>query len=50
MTKTNVKILIRDLEIAIAALKSEVYSDIDAYMIDSKENITIGDDNDGEPD
>ncbi len=35
MQKTNLKILIADLERAIAELKSEVYSDTRSYRIDS---------------
>ncbi len=50
MQTQNLKVLIADLERAIAEIKSEVYSDPDAYKIDSKEHITIGDDNDGEID
>ena len=35
MQKTKLKILVADLERAIAELKSEIYSDTKAYRIDS---------------
>ena len=35
MQKRNLKILIADLERAIAEIKSEVYSDTSVYRIDS---------------
>ena len=35
MKKKNLKTLIHDLEIAVAELKSEVYSDTGAYRISS---------------
>ena len=34
MSNQNLKVLIADLERAVAYLKSEVYSDVDAYRID----------------
>ena len=39
MEKRNLKILIADLERAIAEIKSEVYSDTSAYHIDSGDGI-----------
>ena len=35
MKKRNLKVLIHDIEIALAELKSEVYADADAYRISS---------------
>ncbi|ADO98594.1 hypothetical protein HOT69_gp063 [Cyanophage S-TIM4] len=35
MKKRNLKTLIHDLEVAVAELKSEVYSDTGAYRISS---------------
>ena len=40
MKKRNLKTLIHDLEVAIAELKSEVYSDTGAYRISSDSDIT----------
>ena len=39
MSKQNLKVLIADLERAVAYLKSEVYSDVDAYRIDRGDGI-----------
>ena len=39
MEKRNLKTLINDLERAIAEIKSEVYSDTNAYRIDSGDGI-----------
>mgnify|MGYP003311165024 FL=1 len=39
MQTQNLKILIADLERAIAEIKSEVYSDTSAYRIDSGDGI-----------
>tara|TARA_R100001086_G_scaffold225544_1_gene143895 strand:- start:9 stop:173 length:165 start_codon:yes stop_codon:yes gene_type:complete len=48
MKKRNLKTLIHDLEVAIAELKSEVYSDTGAYRIssDSDKHTTYLDIND----
>ena len=35
MKKRNLKVLIHDIEIALAELKSEVYADANAYRISS---------------
>ena len=40
MKKKNLKTLIQDLELAIAELKSEVYSDPNAYRISSDSDKT----------
>ena len=40
MQKKNLKTLIHDIEIALAELKSEVYSDTNAYRISSDSDIT----------
>ena len=40
MKKRNLKTLIHDLEVAVAELKSEVYSDTGAYRISSDSDIT----------
>ena len=40
MKKRNLKTLIHDLEVAIAELKSEVYSDTNAYRISSDNDKT----------
>jgi len=40
MKKRNLKTLINDLEVAIAELKSEVYSDTNAYRISSDNDKT----------
>ena len=40
MKKRNLKTLINDIEIALAELKSEVYSDTNAYRISSDSDIT----------
>ena len=40
MKKRNLKTLIHDLEVAIAELKSEVYSDTNAYRISSDDDKT----------
>ena len=39
MTDRNIKTLINDIEVALANLKSEVYSDVNAYRIDSGDGI-----------
>ncbi len=39
MSKTNLKVLIHDIEIALENLKSEVYSDVNAYRIDRGDGI-----------
>ena len=39
MQKKNLKVLVADLERAIAELKSEVYSDTSAYRIDRGDGI-----------
>ena len=39
MQKANLKVLIEDLERAVAYLKSEVYSDTTAYSIDRGDDI-----------
>ena len=39
MQKQNLKILIADLERAIAEIKAEVYSDTSAYRIDKGDGI-----------
>ena len=48
MKKKNLKTLIQDIEIALAELKSEVYSDTSAYRIstDSDRHTTYLDIND----
>ena len=48
MKKRNLKTLINELEVAIAELKSEVYSDTNAYRIssDSDKTTTYRDIND----
>ena len=40
MKKKNLKTLIQDLELTIAELKSEVYSDPNAYRISSDSDLT----------
>ena len=53
MQKRNLKVLINDLERAIAEIKSEVYSDTAAYRIDRGDGIksyTEINDEDGECD
>jgi glutamine cyclotransferase len=40
MKKKNLKTLINDLEVAIAELKAEVYSDTSAYRISSDSDKT----------
>ncbi|BCV00367.1 MAG: hypothetical protein CM15mV34_1410 [Caudoviricetes sp.] len=40
MKKRNLKVLIQDIEKALAELKSEVYSDTGAYRISSDSDIT----------
>ena len=40
MQKRNLKVLINDLERAIAEIKSEVYSDTSAYRIDKGNDAT----------
>ena len=40
MKKKNLKTLIHDIEIALGELKSEVYSDPNAYRISSDSDIT----------
>ena len=40
MQKKNLKTLIHDIEIALAELKSEVYTDAAAYSISSDSDIT----------
>ena len=39
MQKRNLKVLIKEIERAIAEIKSEVYSDTSAYRIDSGDGI-----------
>ena len=39
MQKANLKVLVADLERAIAEIKAEVYSDTSAYRIDSGDGI-----------
>ena len=39
MQKRNLKVLINDLERAIAEIKSEVYSDTSAYRIDKGDGV-----------
>tara|TARA_B100000579_G_C22008801_1_gene478496 strand:+ start:274 stop:435 length:162 start_codon:yes stop_codon:yes gene_type:complete len=39
MSKSNLKTLIHDIEIALENLKSEVYSDVNAYRIDSGDQV-----------
>ena len=39
MTDRNIKTLIHDIEVALENLKSEVYSDVNAYRIDSGDGI-----------
>ena len=39
MSKTNLKVLITDIERALAELKAEVYSNVNAYRIDSGDGI-----------
>ena len=39
MQKRNLKTLINDIERALAELKSEVYSDVDAYRIDRGDGV-----------
>ena len=58
MKKQTLKVLIQDIEVALAELKSEVYSDIDAYKYDNYKEMTptindydeVFDDDDGYPD
>ncbi len=48
MKKRNLKVLIHDIEVALAELKSEVYSDAGAYRItsDTDKHTTYRDIND----
>ena len=39
MQRENLKVLVADLERAIAEIKAEVYSDTAAYHIDSRDGI-----------
>ena len=50
MNKQNLKILIQDLEFALAELKAEVYSDTESYL--DRENVRRVriEDDDGETD
>lgn len=48
MQTQNLKVLIADLERAIAEIKSEVYSDTNAYRIDKEETHSYRDD-EGDP-
>ena len=51
MQKRNLKVLINDLERAIAEIKSEVYSDTEAYTQPPVGDIEeVWDDDDGYPD
>ena len=54
MNKNNLKVLIQDLEFAIAELKAEVYADASAYIDKSSEHIAARyidqNDDDGDPD
>ena len=52
MQKRNLKVLINDLERAIAEIKSEVYSDTEAYIAPPSESAPdeVWDDDDGYPD
>jgi len=38
MEKDNLKLIVRNLELLVDALKSEVYSDKDAYIASKQEN------------
>tara|TARA_B100002019_G_scaffold135135_1_gene116396 strand:+ start:382 stop:546 length:165 start_codon:yes stop_codon:yes gene_type:complete len=54
MNKKNLKVLIQDLEFAIAELKAEVYADASAYIDKNSERIAARyidqNDDDGDPD
>ena len=54
MTKKNLKILIQDLEFAVAELKAEVYADPSAYIDKSSKRTASSyieqNDDDGDPD
>jgi len=56
MDKEKLKLIIRNLESLVECLKSEVYSDVDAYKPDSQEHFisdydeVFYDDDDGYPD
>jgi hypothetical protein len=55
MDKEKLKLIIKNLESLVECLKSEVYSDVDAYKPNSQEHFTLdydevfydGDDDDG---
>ena len=54
MNKKNLKILIQDLEFAVAELKAEVYADASAYIDKSSKRTASSyseqNDDDGDPD
>ena len=50
MNKNHLKVLIRDLEIALDELKAEVYSDTDSYLDSENVRRVYTYDDDGEPD
>ncbi|AON98347.1 hypothetical protein LIS121010_192 [Synechococcus phage S-RIM2] len=50
MNKQNLKILIQDLELALAELKVEVYSDTDSYLDSENMHRVRIEDDDGETD
>lgn len=50
MNKNNLKVLIHDLEIALAELKAEVYSNTDSYLDSENVRRVHTYDDDGETD
>ncbi len=55
MDKSKLKLLIRNVELAVDTLKSEIYSDVDAYTNSKafsgiKDYDEVFDDDDGYPD
>ncbi len=43
MDKGKLKLLIRNVELAVDSLKSEIYSDVDAYMVKEYANTRLAD-------
>ena len=55
MDKGKLKLILHDLEILVDTLKSEIYSDVDAYtnskaFVGTKDYDAVHDDDDGYPD
>ena len=50
--QSRLKLIVRNLKLLMEVLESEVYSDVDAYRVESKSGSTYSDesDDDGYPD